>query len=215
MHEEMRHQRHAQPGLRRRNEHGKEFIARPAHHVDAAHAHHVEPLPPGLRARGLVQERHFGQFFRLDPRLAVHQAGVAHRDHFFAEQVFDHGARPDRVAKVDGGVERRVVEHERLGARRQVDADVRVAGVKIDESRNQPARSKGGNRRQFEHAAAPVRHQGKGVVLDALEIFAHLAGVEPPGLGKQNAPPDAVEQGNAEIIFQRGNLPADGALGQR
>ena len=52
-------------------------------------------------------------------------------------------------------------------------------------------------------------------MLDALEVFAHLAGIETPGLGQQNAPPDAVEQGDAEIIFQRGNLPADGALGQR
>ena len=126
------------------------------------------------------------------------------------------GARPAGIAEVDGGVEAGLVEQEGAGLGVQVHDHLGLAGLETAQARQQPAGGKGGHDSQIQRAAGAVlRHHGQGVLFQGVQPGADLAAVVLPGLGQLYTPPGAPKERHAQVLLQRVDLPADGALGQR
>ena len=60
-----------------------------------------------------------------------------------------------------------------------------------------------------------LRHHGQGVLFQGVQPGADLAAVVLSGLGQLHAPPGTPKERHAQVLLQRVDLPADGALGQR
>jgi hypothetical protein len=61
LHQQGGHEGHAQPAHGGGGLHGKQLVPRPGHGAGGVHALRVEPLAPGFRAGGLLQQGHLGQ----------------------------------------------------------------------------------------------------------------------------------------------------------
>jgi len=84
------------------------------------------------------------------------------------------------------------------------------------QARQQPAGGEGGHDSQVQRAAGAVlRHHGQGVLFQGVQPGADLPAVVLPGLGQLHAPPGAPKERHAQVVLQRIDLSADGALGQR
>ena len=126
------------------------------------------------------------------------------------------GARPAGIAEVDGGVEAGLIEQEGAGLGVQVHDHLGLAGLETAQARQQPAGGEGGHDSQIQRAAGAVlRHHGQGVLFQGVQPGADLPAVVLPGLGQLHAPPGTPKERHAQVVFQRIDLSADGALGQR
>jgi len=125
------------------------------------------------------------------------------------EQQVGREAAPRRLAELQGGVERVARQVDRLGRRRDVHGDVRVAGVEAAEPRHQPADREGRRDRDVELDRARAAGQRAAHQIEPVERVAELR-LEPASRRRQ--PPHAavgVEQAHAERLFQIADLMAD------
>ena len=207
-----RDQRHAQPVAGRLGQHGKQFQTHAGHGGGRGDAGRGEPFAPGRRPGALLQQRQGGDVGRV--QRAGGQAGTADRHGILPHQEMGLGARPARIARIDGGVELRVFEQERMGAGGHVDLQARPFGAQRRQARQQPAGGEGRHHGQFQDAAALVGHDRLGVPFERIQLPAHQPAVAFPRVGQAHAPTRALEQRHADQGFQRRDLPADRALGQ-
>ena len=144
------------------------------------------------------------------------QGGAAYRHRVFVHQEVRLGAWPAGIAEVDRGVESGLVEQEGAGLGVQVHDHLGLAGLETAQARQQPAGGKGGHDSQVQRAAGAVlRHHGQGVLFEGVQPGADLPAVVLPGLGQLHTPPGTPKERYAQVVLQRIDLSAYGALGQR
>ncbi len=143
------------------------------------------------------------------------QAGAADRHGIFPQQKIGLGARPARIARIDGGVELRVLEQEGVGAGGHIDLQARPLGAQRRQAGQQPAGGEGRHHGQFQHAAALVGHDRLGIAFERVQLPAHQPAVAFSRVGQAHAPARALEQRHADQGFKARDLAADRALGQR
>ncbi len=212
--QEGRYEGHAHAVHGRLGKHGEQLVARPAHVVGDVQSLGVKPLAPSVGPGALLHQRQPGDLLGAQRSTPAQQLRAAHRHRILAHQEMRDGTRPVGVAEVQRGVELGVGEEERAGAVGQVDRDLRVQPLETLEPRQQPLGAEGRHHRQFDRAAALVPHHRQGVALHRVEAYRHPPAIGQPGLGELDPAPRATEQLDTEELLERGDLPADRALGQ-
>ncbi|MNN23305.1 hypothetical protein D3C81_1366980 [compost metagenome] len=196
-------------------EHGEQLVARPAEVALDLQAERAEPLPPGVGAGALLQQRQGGELLGVQAIERGDQRRTAHRHRVLAHQEAGLGARPVAVAEVQRGVELGVGEQERPGAVGQVDGDLGVPALEVLEARQQPLGGEGRHHRQLEAGAALLAHHRQGVALHRVQLGGDAPAVGQAVLGQHDAATGAAKQLEAEERLEAGDLPAHRALGQR
>ena len=164
----------------------------------------------------MLQQRQLGNGLGRHVQLHAGQGGAAYRHRVFVHQEMCLGARPAGIAEVDGGVEAGLVEQEGTCLGVQVHDHFGLAGLETAQARQQPAGGEGRHDSQVQRAAGAVlRHHGQGVLLQGVQPGADLPAVVLSGLGQLYTPPGAPKERHAQVVLQRVDLSADGALGQR
>ena len=174
----------------------------------------VKPAPPRIWARHQVQKRRTQQVLRLGKLVLCPHTGAAGGHHGFTHQKLQLRPGPVRQAKVDASVYRLELEIKLRQPRGQVDGDAGVRTEKLRQARRQPACAKSGQDGQIEAAALRVGAKTQGGVGDAHERAANLQRIGLPCGAEAHGLALAHKQLGTQPLFQRPDLPADGALRQ-
>ncbi len=118
------------------------------------------------------------------------------------------------MTEMDGGIDGIEPEIEGGEPGDEVDRDARIGGEKAAEARRQPARAEGRQNGEVQRTAMRVGAQVQRGAGDTAQRLADLARIGVAGKRQAHGLAFAQEKLDAELLLQRLDLAADGALRQ-
>lgn len=215
LHQAGGHDAHAEAGHRGADDERVEIEARPEAAAGRVALVRLHPVVPGERHLDVLQQRGVLQVLRRAQPQRVAQLGAADDAGLLADQVAGIGTGPVAVAVLDGGVEfMRHREIVRMLVAHEVERHLGQGALEVAQPREQPLCREGRRHREIERAAAAaVRHELRRRRLQRRHRGA--GGVEVGGAGVRQLQPArlADEEPLSQVILQRRDVAADGALG--